>query len=55
MNKEIKGLKKFVSEHVLTTLSLLEKQKVKKIIACLEERYERIRLVKLEELVLDWI
>ena len=29
MNKEIKGLEKFVIEHVLTTLSSPEKQKVK--------------------------
>ena len=55
VNKEIKGLEKFVSEHVLTTLSTPEKQKVKKIIACLEERYGRTRLEKIEELVLDWI
>ena len=55
MNKEIKGLEKFVSEHVLKTLSTLEKQKVKEIIACLEEIYGRTRLEKMEELVLDWI
>ena len=43
-----------MSEHVLTTLSTPEKQKVKKIIACLEERYGRTRLEKIGELVLDW-
>ena len=37
VNKEIKGPEKFVSEHVLTTLSTPEKQKVKEIIVCLED------------------
>ena len=55
MNKEIKGLENFLSEHVLITLSTPEKQKVKEIIACLEERYGRTRLEKMEELVLDLI
>ena len=44
-----------MSEHVLTTLSTPEKQKVKEIIACLEERYGGTRLEKMEELVSDWI
>ena len=38
VNKEIKGLEKFVSEHVFTTLSTPEKQKVKEIIACMEKQ-----------------
>ena len=44
-----------MSEHVLTTLSTPEKQKVKEVIKCLEDRYGRTRLEKLEELVVDWM
>ena len=55
MNKEMKGLERFVSEHVLTTLSSPEKQKVDDVIKCLKYRYGRTRLEKIEELVLDWI
>ena len=55
MNKEIKGLERFVREHVFTMLSAPEKQKVDDVIKCLEDRYGRTRLEKIEELVLDWI
>ena len=41
VNKDKKVLEKYVSEHVLTTLSTPEKPKVKEMIACLEERYGR--------------
>ena len=55
VNKEIKGSERFLSEHVLTMLSTPEKQKVKEVIKCLEDRYGRTRLEKLEELVVDWM
>ena len=55
MNKEMRGLERFVSEHVLTMLSTPEKQKVDDVIKCLEDRYGRTRLENVEELVLGWI
>ena len=35
----MKGLEKFVSEHVLTTLSTPEKQRIDEVIKSLEDRY----------------
>ena len=55
MNKEIKGLERYVSELVLTTLRTLVKKKIKEVVKCLEDIYGRNRLNKLEELVLEWI
>ena len=52
MNKDIKGLEKYISEKVLTTLSTGEKQKVKEFIKCLENRYGKRRLEKVEELAM---
>ena len=52
VNKERKGLERFVSELVLTTLSTPEKQKIKEVIKCLEDKYGRTRQEKLEELVM---
>ena len=54
-DKDIKGLAKYVGEHILTTLNTVEKQKVKEVIDCLEIRYGGTRLEKLEELVTDYI
>ena len=54
-NKDIKGLAKYVGEHILTTLNTVEKQKVKEVIDCLGIRYGQTRLEKLEELVTDYI
>ena len=42
-------------EHILRTLSTVLKQKVKEGIDCLEKRYSRTRLQKLEELVIEYI
>ena len=55
MTEEIKGLEKYISEHVLTSLNTPDKQKIKKVTQCLEERYGRTRLEKLEELVVEWM
>ena len=54
-NKDIKGLAKYVGEHILTTLNTVEKQKAKVVIECLEVRYRQIRLEKLKELVTDYV
>ena len=53
--KDVKGLDKNVGEHILTTLNTVEKHNVKEVIECMEKRYGRTRLEKLEELVLDYI
>ena len=53
LNKEIKGLEKYISENVLTTLNTQDKQIVKEVIKCLEEEYGKTRLEKLEELVTE--
>ena len=55
MNKEIRDLERYVNEKVLTTLSTAEKHKVDEATKCLDDRYGRTRLEKLEELVVDWI
>ena len=51
INKEIRGLPKYVSEHVLTTLNTVEKQTIKEVVDCLKERFGRTRLEQIEELV----
>ena len=51
MNKEIKGLGKYVGEMILTKLDTVENQKVKDIIELLKLRYGRTRIEELEELM----
>ena len=55
LNKEIKGLAKYVSEHFLTALNTAETQKIREIVVCLKTRYGRTRLGKLKELVSKWM
>ena len=47
INKEVKGLAKFVGNHILPVLNTAEHQTVKDIIDCLEKKYGRTRLEKL--------
>ena len=54
-NKEIRGLPKYVSKHVLTTLTTEDKQTIKEVVDCLKERFGRTRLEQIEELVLEYI
>ena len=54
-NKDIKGLAKYIGEHILTTLNTVEKQKVKEVTDGLEIRYGWTRLERLEELVSEYI
>ena len=51
INNEIRGLSRYVSEHVLTTLNTAEKQTIKEVVDCLKERFGRTRLEQIEELV----
>lgn len=46
---------KYVSKHILKTLNTVEKHKIKKVVECLEIRYDRGWLEKLEKVVLEWI
>ena len=52
-NKEIKGLQKFLAEHVLPVIETKEDQNVKKVVALLNERYGRTRIEKVEEAIED--
>ena len=49
INKEIKGLEKYVREHILTTLNKVDRQKTKEVIECLKVHMRE----KLKELVSD--
>ena len=51
MNKEIDGLAKYVGEHILTRLDMVEKQKVKEVTELLGVKYGRTRIEELEELM----
>ena len=54
MNKEINGLVKYVGEHILLALHMVEKQKVKEVAELLKRKYRRTRIEELEELMTDW-
>ena len=55
MNKDVKGLAKFVSEHILTALNTAEKQTIGEVMEYLRACYGRTRLEKIEELVVKWM
>ena len=55
IDKEVKGLAKYQGKHILPVLNTQESQTVKDIIECLENKYGRTKLEKLEALVLDWL
>ena len=42
-----------MSEHVHTTLRTPQKQKLKEVAKCLEDKYGRTRLEKIKELIMD--
>ena len=44
-----------MGNHILTTLTTVERQKIMDVIDCLEIRYGRTRLEKFEELVTDYM
>ena len=55
LNKDVKGLPKYVSEHVLTTLNPVETQKIGEIMEYLKAHYRRTRLEKIKDLVVKWM
>ena len=52
-NKEIKGLQKFLADHILPVILTKNDQNVKKVITLLNERYGRTRTEKVEEAIED--
>ena len=55
VNKDIKGLPRFVGEHVLTVLEKKSDQTIKKVLEILIGKYGRTRTEKVEECVEDWL
>ena len=53
-NKEIRGLQKFLAEHILPVIETKEDQNMKKVITLLNERYGRTRTEKVEEAIDDY-
>ena len=47
-NKEIKGLQKFLANHILPVIETKEDQNVKKVVTLLNEKYGRTRTEKVE-------
>ena len=54
-NKEIKGLQKYVREHILPILETKEDQTLKKVLEILTLKYGRARVEKIEDLMDDWL
>ena len=52
-NKEIKGLQKFLADHILPVILTKNDQNVKKVTTLLNERYGRTRTQKVEEAIED--
>ena len=52
-NKDIKGLQKFLADHILTVILNKSDQNVKKVISLLNKRYGRTRTEKVEEAIED--
>ncbi len=55
LNKDIKGLPRFVGEHVLPVLEKKQDQNVKRVLELLDVKYGRTRIEKVEECVKDWL
>ena len=53
MNKDVRGLQKYVAEHILPILDYIEKQTVRNVIECLKKIYGRTQIEKLEECLED--
>ena len=52
-NKDIKGLQRFLADHILPVILKKDDQKVGKVITLLNERYGRTRTEKVEEAIED--
>ena len=54
VNKEIKGLHKYVGEHILPVLETKEEQTLKRVLEILTLNYGRTRVEKIEDFMDDW-
>ena len=54
-NKEIKGLPRYVGEHILPVLERKTDQTMKCVLELLDIKYGRTRTEKIEEIVEDWM
>ena len=54
-NKEIKGLPKFVADHILPVMKEKKDQTVKKVLELLDIKYGRTRMEKIEDCVNEWL
>lgn len=54
-NRDVKGLAKYVSKYVPTTLNTAETQKIGEVMECLKTCYVGTRLEKIEELLIKWM
>ena len=52
-NKEIRGLQKFLADHILPVIEKKEDQNIRKVTTLLTERYSRTRTEKVEEVIED--
>ena len=55
INKDIRGLPKYLSEHMLLVLNDMKRQTVRNVIESLKKKYGCTRLEKLEQCVKDWL
>ena len=53
-NKDIKGLPKYIGEHILPVLENKEDQTIKKVLEILTLKYGRTRVEKIEDFMDDW-
>ena len=54
-NKEIKGLPRYVGEHILPVLEKKTNQTIKRVLKLLDLKYGRTQTEKIEEVVDDWM
>ena len=54
-NKEIKGLPRYVGEHILPVLEKKTDQTMKRVLELLDVRYSRTRNEKIEDLIEEWM
>ena len=53
-NKEIKGIQKYVGEHILLVLEMKDDQTLKRVLEILTLKYGHTRVEKIEDFMEDW-
>ena len=54
-NKEVKGLPRYVGEHVLPTLEKKSDQTILKVLDLLDTKYGRTKTERIEEIMDEWL